>query len=646
MSEVIEKDTAATVSSPSKKHILPKKLVSPKIIIPHPDLIIDGNYLYKAKRDKDKKILRDKNGEIEKEKIGRKILIDKVNKSLETGKIDYDLEIYTTDGNIAKLENLDRSLLVEKDVLLETVSYGSDVKLYNVWNYINSIENQELMKEKEYYHKQIGWHKFQGEKIYKHQNVISKNKSLKSTYKGEKTIETKGTLENWCEFIKEEVIGHTPLEAAIAMGLSAVVVGYLDNKNTNIFHIYGDSTTGKTTAGELIVGLGTKPTMQEDGLMYSWNATINALIGRLRDNNGLPVLIDDCSVSRIKDFSTLIYQMEMGKDKDRMNKEGEMKETQTWNTTIISTGEKSLIDNSNQNDGIRVRLIEIGDVKWTKSAEHSDKIKQGARENYGHGTLVVAEELLKIGDEILKEELLKYKEKAKDKLEKDNKCNNFTDRILDTYSTVMVGISILENNLKLGFHIDEISKFLLKHLVKDNRTLADRAYDYILEYVEGNNTKFNRKVYLESFRTHTFIEAKNNYKTLGIIEDIDVVNKKDKETGKKEKIVEKEIVILENEFSKILKEGGFNNPKGILKEFKEKGLLNCESDRYTRKRKITEGGNVVRVIVIKVKTPYVENEEIKNEYYKRERERKKAKANKETKKIDPEKIEEIINSNL
>jgi hypothetical protein len=126
---------------------------------------------------------------------------------------------------------------------------------------------------------------------------------------------------------------------------------------------------------------------------------------------------------------------------------------------------------------------------------------------------------------------------------------------------------MLERKLKLGFNIDKISKFMLKHLIKDVRTLEDRAYDYIIEYVEKNISKSNRNTY-------------------------------------------------------------------------------CEADRYYRKRKISKEGNVVKVIILKVEVPYVETEEMRNEYYKMETEKEKQKEDKkEAQTIDIEEIDKILDKN-
>ena len=547
-------------------------------------------------------------------RVGRKLEITNKNRMLEDENIKYNLNIYTNEGVVIK-KNVDRSILVSKDELLETVQQGSDVSNENYKIYSMSLRNQEEILKAQINHRGIGWDLYKGKKIFKHTGIIARER-IQSTYQGEVLIETKGTLDDYRTFLIEEVLGHTPLEAAIALGLSAVVVSYLDGYKSNVFSIYGNSTTGKTTAGELIVGLGTRPTTEENSLMMSWSSTQNALIGKIRDNNGCPILIDDSSLSSIKDFSVLIYRFESGKDKERMNKESELKEARTWKTAIISTGECSLLENSNQNEGIKVRFHEFGDVGWTQSAEHSNRIKRRVQEVYGHGVQVVASKLLSLSDEAIYSLLKHFEDRGRIYLEQRKKTNHLTERILKVYATVRLAIELFAGKLKLDFNMVEIEHFLLNHMFADQRPMWEIALEKLLGHVENNINKFSRDVIYDISPNPVKLkfEAKSYNDLLGKISDIELVKNKDKADGTKR--VKREILMLEGEFYKTMKELGFNNSKGILKNMKENDVLNAENDRYTRTRKISESGNQVKVIVIKIEVDYIETEDMRTAYCK------------------------------
>lgn len=66
--------------------------------------------------------------------------------------------------------------------------------------------------------------------------------------------------------------------------------------------------------------------------------------------------------------------------------------------------------------------------------------------------------------------------------------------------------------------------------------------------------------------------------------------------------------MLPIKFKEMLKQGGFEDESVVLKELKRNGLLNCEKDRYTRKRR-TPTGISTEVYVINILTSTKENVE-------------------------------------
>lgn len=562
----------------------------------------------------------EKDGKMRSKIIGKLIKLERISKNLETMEIKYDLDLYTFDGRILPIKGLDRKSVNDRSKLLALAAYGSEINSTNAKYYVKSIENQEQSLKIENFHQKVGWATYEGKKIFKHREALGMAYEHESSYEGQLDISKKGSLNEWEDFVRKEVIGHNPLEASIALGLSAVVVGYIGQQvgvTSQLFHIFGDSSTGKTTVGELIIGTATKPSLQTNGLMHSWAATQNAIIGNLRNNYGLPILFDDSSVSRVRDFSSLLYQMVQGRDKDRMNKSAEMRESETWQTTIISTGEQSLLSSSNKNEGLLVRTIEIGNVSWTKDAAHSERIKRGASKHYGGVVEVVAKELILLGEEKVLQLIEESKIKGRKYLESKKKYNRLHDRMLNTIATVEIAITLLEEKLNLGFDVEEIMRFMLDQILIDDRSIADKAYEDILEYVVSNSNRFNQNIYKinesSSHQSNLYdsifkedskynkvqIPINSNQKLLGKIEDISIEESKNNKDEKVMKL-EREIIIPVKIFASVMKELGYNNPSGILRSLKDKDLLSYDSDRNTRKRKITDGGSTIAVNVIKV----------------------------------------------
>ena len=578
--------------------------------------------------DKNNNLIRldEKEGKISWFIVGKEIKILEISKNIETQEITYNIEIRTFDNRKLELQGLKRKDLLDKQELLGLTAYGAEVNSRNVKYYIKSFENQEklLSENMKNYHENIGWGKVDGKDIFKHEEALG----IESVYQGELQIEKKGTVENWYKFLTQDVLGHLPLETAIAIGLSAVVVGYIGEEigvNSQMIHLFGNSSTGKTSVAEIITSLATKPNMARNGLMYSWNSTTNALIGNIRDNYGLGIIFDDSSVSRLGDFSTTLYQLVQGRDKDRMDKEGNLRDTKTWRTTVVSTGEQSLIQNSNKNDGIRVRVIEFENVLWTKSAEHSERIKREVQKNYGLGVEIIAKKLLDLGRVHCLERIESIKDQCLSELKQNGKDHPLYPRMLNSVATIILAIEIFEEESKLGFDLEAIREFLLENILIDERTIGMKAYEDLLEYVAGNSNRFYRDIYTfdtEYLKKDTerkgliksYKKANSNAEVLGKIEDVEyeIVDKKiktykeDKENKDIIKVIKvnREISILRNKFDSILKDMGYQNPSGILKELKEKDLISCDGDRHTRKRKLTEEDSRSTVVVLKTVEEY------------------------------------------
>lgn len=62
-------------------------------------------------------------------------------------------------------------------------------------------------------------------------------------------------------------------------------------------------------------------------------------------NHGLAVLFDEVSMNDSLDFTKFIYKFTGNKDKGRLNKESKLDDTGTWESTFISNGEFSLLEN-------------------------------------------------------------------------------------------------------------------------------------------------------------------------------------------------------------------------------------------------------------------------------------------------------------
>lgn len=361
------------------------------------------------------------------------------------------------------------------------------------------------------------------------------------------------------------------LQFMILVGLSSAVVGIIGMEisiENPIVHIYGDSSTGKTTAVQLALSCWGNPNLRANGLMQNYNETSNSLIHNLRNNNGIVMCFDEISMSLLEDFTSFIYSVTNGKDKGRLSNEagnGYVKlEQATWNTVIVSTGEYNILERAKENDGLKVRVFAIGGVKWTKSAKICDEIKKCVTQNYGHFGYTFAEYLMKTSrNELVK----KYEKRYKDVvavLEKNSIKDNLTNRRSKYYAILIMVADILNKQFGFGINVKKIMS-MIKDIEKqsiENRGVGELAYSKFLEVIAKNRRKF------------PIVNSKRDRGSI-VKEDVWGYVLKD----------DNQVEIFPEEFKKQCRKLNFQSPNVILKSWKDKGLIDCESDRTYRKRK-------------------------------------------------------------
>ena len=498
--------------------------------------------------------------------------IDIIKTDIDSGK--KESIIYYYDGGIRKVCSMDRNDYLNPTNLISQQNIGMDVMRDNCSILCKHFRNQEEYAKRINVHRSLGFDNYNGKDIYKHQNCIGIN----STYDGEKEIKPKGSRETYINMIKEDVIGHPPLELILALSLSSVLLGYLGEElslDTQIVHLYGNSTTGKSTALKLAISLFGYPDVKKNGLFSTYNATENALIKQLEGIKGVPFAFDEISMSKNKNFTEIIYKIANGVDKARLNKNSEQVKKEPWLTTIMSNGEKSLVRSANKNAGIHIRVLEFEGVIWTKNAENSEKINSIILENYGHLGFEFAEHVMTLCKENIKSEYYKMIQNLKRIFEKNNLKDDFIDRRINKIAITMLTMKLFEDMIDIKLNKNEVLKIILK---AERESIKQRNFDksfidYFKDYVSSNYTKFSKEKSIDTVRDY-----------IGNIK------------RKKEYL---EVEVLPTKFKEIIEEGGFEDSKVVLKELKKSGYLECESDRYTRKRK-TQAGITVQLIVIKI----------------------------------------------
>lgn len=187
------------------------------------------------------------------------------------------------------------------------------------------------------------------------------------------------------DYLKEEIktyLANPVRQAIVSASFASAICGYLDENL--LVSIIGKSSTGKTTVADLAVSI--YSAVMHGVTKQKFNATEYAMLKRIGNNKGIPLVIDDTSLSKVKDMTGFLYQLAEGRDRDRLGKNATLEKTSEWATTIFLTGEKTILfQGNNELQGKSARLIEltVSGNDLFDSGEEAQRISKIAREHYG-----------------------------------------------------------------------------------------------------------------------------------------------------------------------------------------------------------------------------------------------------------------------
>ena len=524
--------------------------------------------------------------------IGLGVWVDHVIETFDTSEFTMKISYRISESN----EEIRSCIFSSKEMSLKGYvhynSLGVDVT-YRTQQLFEAYINSERRKATEYIynHKFLGWCRHNNLLIYRHQTATIGKKT--STYTGDFEIAPKGTYRAWINGVKKHILGHYPLEAALVIGLSAVTVGYFSQTGQPrnlMFHIAGNSSTGKSTASMLAISTTGSPEINQNqsrSLMKTWNTTENAIYGLLRGNHGAVLCLDEMGVRTQKNIGQIIYKLSAGIDKERLDKDAKLtKDTQpSWSTTIISTGEIPLANlMKDKADGVMMRCFEFSNLKtivwnpdtkkwtikstkWTKSAQNAENIQRFVRENYGHAAPKLAQYILKLDKEKPGTIQKAYEECCQFYRERRNMDDGFTDRKAEFLGFVLLTARLIKAGLGLSINWKTIAKFFIVN-EREQKPEYLQAYEAIQNlYVTNKQCFWN--------------SGEPDQKLSSFWGTIQKKNSKIPENGK---TVTYEIAFLTDILKRELQKCGFPNADRVLRQLKKYGYLSYDGDRLTRKR--------------------------------------------------------------
>jgi len=239
-------------------------------------------------------------------------------------------QMYLRNSEIATNGNAIVKAMVDEGLQISTDNRMIDALLH----YLNLAPPME--KKMAICTDRIGWH---GNVYLFHDNSFIGNEETRIVYTGAplgKHHATKGTLEEWKDNVASLCKGNSMLIFAICVSFASVLLRLLKAESGG-YHIYGESSTGKSTT--LYVGASVHG--DPEHLMGTWRTTTNGAEGKAKKSNDSLMINDELHQSNPKEAGDAVYMLMNGKGKQRATVIGDAREVTEWRLNCLSSGEVS-----------------------------------------------------------------------------------------------------------------------------------------------------------------------------------------------------------------------------------------------------------------------------------------------------------------
>lgn len=490
-----------------------------------------------------------------------------------------ELSIEYHDGASMKEAVVSREEILSKSGIKTLLSRGIAFNESRSDLLLSYLLRSEQQAPVEHVHSQLGWYQKDSNLIFRGYQSFGSDDSLVSHYRGPLDIKPCGEIKNWLDMVKQDVLPHTPLTFCLLLGFASPVLSLLYSKydlGTLVFNLANDSSRGKTTTAMLAASVFSNPAVGR-GCVQSFHGTQNFLTSLLSTTSGFATVFDEGATFN-GDFSQLLYLITAGKEKGRLGKDGLMKETLSWNNIVITTAEFSVINDDSPN-GLRTRCFCLTD-DMTQSAAHADRLKTVISENYGlAGNLFIPWILAQSAADVEKDYLDCIK-LLQDQLQQMNaQPSPFTSRIFSKLAIILQVADYVSQCFDMDIDTDRLLSFIiqLERKVLTDINPVQRALDIILAEISRSSSHYISDSNLNPENTVGKIEQKDDVKL---------------------------IAILKPEFERICQRHKLQS-KIFLKELKIKMLLDCESDRLSKRVRLNRNLPEQVCYVLKIKDPDV-----------------------------------------
>lgn len=354
-------------------------------------------------------------------------------------------------------------------------------------------------------------------------------------------ITTKGSRDVWMDHMRDlRAQGRFEVNFMIAASLASVLIQPLGGLPFFV-DLWGATGGGKTVT--LMVSSSVWGCPEEGEYMGDYTATEASLELRADMLNNLPMILDDTSKisDKIRDkqghFESLIYSLCSGKGKTRATRELGLTRERKWRNTILTCGERPISNYVIQGGAInRVLELEAPDDIY----DDPQKTLKVIKNNYGFAGREFVKIIQEKGIGVFQEAYQEFLQKLADE--------DKTQKQINSLAIILAADKIATDEIfKDGRYLDieQVKKVLI-----DKKELSDneRCYQYILGEVAINQNRFN--------------PDNDNTETWGFVDG-------------------EYIVIFNNVFSRMCKDGGFSKKAFLSWAFKN-NLLQTQGENMTK----------------------------------------------------------------
>ena len=385
-----------------------------------------------------------------------------------------------------------------------------------------------------------------------------------------------GSFDEWKREMKEQRQKSSRFRFILSAAFAAPLLDITKTRNFMIYN-WGDSKDGKTATLNAALSVWGDP----DVLMLNFNATQVALERMAALYKDLPLGIDERQLagSRQESLEKLVYMLGSGKGRSRGSKEDGLRQTLTWRSVILATGEEPLVGEASMT-GISSRMIEIDEGAFKGRQREAAAMYDVTRKHHGHAGIEFVRRLIAEGDGIVHQRFREATDFA------EALCGEEYANASMLFALVATADMLVSEWIFGQTQADSLGDTLnmLQKIISSNRSNAahdvnEEAIDFILDWLSVHERNFSTNEHVDSYGWY-------------------------QETAGK-------VFINPTILRKMLSDAGYA-PTKTLKYMAEKRLVYTESDRNGCKRysvHVPWNGENPRMVIFKYKDAEVRNRE-------------------------------------